>query len=278
MSTKPPPPTGPELIETLTGLLQAVAGFTSEMFEVVRAEFDKRYQWLIGGRRVLVLGEPASGKTALRYLLQTGAPGPRDASGAIGRPQKTTGVVDGRGFPSPAGVPLAEIAFGLFAPPGQVRSEGGVLFLPRDVAGELHDKWSQLVNELHPEVVVYMIDGRADRDKPFVADGQRAPAFTDVAQNIVSSTFDLLAAAEPGPRAIGVFINFADQWNPGQDPFEDTLKRRAVEDAFLMAARAKYAEHKKLLSRMQYFPIQLSPEKAAWPEVEAAFRALVAQV
>jgi len=278
MNPKPPPNPGPEIVETLTGLFQTVTSFASGVFEIARAEFDKRYQWLIGGRRVLVLGEPASGKTALRYLLQTGAPGPRDANGVIGRPSKTTGVVDGRGLPSQPGLPLAEIVMGLVAPPGMVRSEGGsVMFLPRDVAGELHDKWTLLVRELHPEVVIYMVDGRASKDAPFIEDGQRAPSFTEVAQNLVATTFDLLAGADLAPKAIGVFIGFSDQWNPEADPFEDMLRRRAIEDAFLVAARAKYADHKKLLGRMQYFSIQLSPEKTAWPEVEAAFRALVAQ-
>ncbi|HQV69136.1 MAG TPA: hypothetical protein PLJ62_01280 [Thermoflexales bacterium] len=278
MDNKPPiPPISPtpqDLAKSLMELAQSLSVFANEAFTIVRNEFDRRYQWFVGGRRVLVLGEPGSGKSALRYLLQTGAPGPRATNGKLVSPPKTVGVVDSLGNTATTNVEIPELLFGLFSPPGQLREQaGGVLFLPRDVAGELREKWGQMVIELHPQIVIFMVDGRASRETPFGS----APSFNDVAKDIMDTAFDVLLAPQVLPKAVGVFINFADAWNPEQDPFEETMKKRAVEDAFLQAARANYADRKKILSKMQYFAVQLSPDKLSWPEVEAAFHALSAQ-
>lgn len=278
MDNKPPiPPASPtpqDLAKSLLELAQSLSVFANEAFTIARNEFDRRYQWFVGGRRVLVLGEPGSGKSALCYLLQTGAPGPRATNGKLVSPPKTVGVVDSLGNTATTNVEIPELLFGLFSPPGQLREQaGGVLFLPRDVAGELREKWGQMVIELHPQIVIFMVDGRASRETPFGP----APSFNDVAKDIMDTAFDVLLAPQVLPKAVGVFINFADAWNPEQDPFEETMKKRAVEDAFLQAARANYADRKKILSKMQYFAVQLSPDKLSWPEVEAAFHALSAQ-
>lgn len=271
----PIPPNPQDLAKSLLELAQSLSVFANEAFTLVRNEFDRRYQWFVGGRRVLVLGEPGSGKSALRYLLQTGAPGPRAINGQLMPPPKTIGVVDSLGNTASTNVEAPELLFGLFSPPGQLRDQsGGVLFLPRDVAGELREKWGQMVIELHPEVVIFMVDGRADRDTPFGV----APSFNQVAQGVMDTAFDVLLAPQVNPKAIGVFINFADAWNPDHDPYEEMMKKRAVEDAFIQAARPKYAGRKALLAKMQYFAVQLSPDRLAWPEVEAAFHALAAQV
>jgi hypothetical protein len=181
------------------------------------------------GKNVVILGPAGSGKTTLINLLRTGAP-------AVHNPT--------------AGVALVDRRFEL--------NDATWLKVRSDVGGDAlyRPLWGQLVAEIDPDVIIFLLDGRKSVDA-VVAD-------TQICLN------DALGQV-PGRRRlklIYVFVNFWDVWN--LDPVKNDVLRSRVQ---LTVDEAKSA------FGLSGIPVEakathMNPNASQWPELENALQHL----
>lgn len=183
-------------------------------------------------KNVLILGPKAAGKTSLLWFLESG------------KPYRVDG--DRRKSPNPTGMAaVVDKKVSL--------QKKNWLRVQKDLGGDtsLRPQWVTAINELQPEGIIYLIDGRKDTLEQL--DG----LFEDVFGAIDETATDTL-------QVLHVFVNFVDTW--GGDARIIRKKLREVEDLlFVEMEELGYGE-----LYMDAHATQLSPHKRDWPETEAA--------
>lgn len=218
------------MIGILVGTLKFRIGIV--MLEKLQNQWRKYFM----GKNVLIFGHKQAGKTALVTYLQTGKPY-QMVDGKIVPPNPTlmTAVVDG--------------TFQL--------QKGNWLKINADYPGDkqLRDTWRQAVSDIRPKGIIYMLDGRLDQE------GIRRE---------ISEIFEFVLNAfegggVPDPRALHIFVNFADEW--AGTPKEEKELLRFVEDEFgeRLDSYRRMADFKFAVSATQ-----LSPQKTYWAETNRA--------
>jgi hypothetical protein len=219
----------------IAGLLLVWAALKERAVIVTINKLQNQWRKYFSGKNVLVFGHKQAGKTALVTYLQSGKPF-NLVNGNVVQPNPTllTAVVDKK--------------FEL--------QEGNWLKLKADLPGDkqLRDTWLQAIEDVKPDGVIYMIDGRLDREN-----------LTREIDEIFEFVLNAFAERAPDPKALHIFVNFADVWADTprkerevlrwvQDHFENRLEgyRRMPDFTFDVAAT------------------QLSPHKTSWREADRA--------
>ena len=212
-----------------------IKNFGSEMVVLAREQIQHQWRRFFASRNVLVLGAKQSGKSSLIQYMRTGEPFERV----------------GQEIRAPAPTAMAAILDEKVSV-----QKGGWLRLKQDVPGDisLRDAWQQAINDIRPQGIVFMIDGR-EEDL-----GHRVKEIeTDVLVHYASDLGSLCT--------LHVFVNFADEWS--RNSLHARSKVRLVEEAL----------HAMVSSTKMFGPLrlhvsetQLSPRARSWPEAERALR------
>ncbi|BBD63601.1 hypothetical protein NIES2109_64760 (plasmid) [Nostoc sp. HK-01] len=207
-------------------------------------QLQKVFKNLFVGTNVLILGDIQTGKTALIYLMTYGKPYFLDKKGIKSIQPTGIGAIIGRE------VKISEDDTDSDVP----------IKLPVDYGGDkaLRYLWRKAIEYYKPDGIVYMIDGRDES-----LEKQFEPLFSDILT--VKKGFNNL-------KAIHIFVNFSDQWNPNKSMFVKITKIRDTENYFAL----KFYEtnyYKKFANiDIKFHEIQLSPDKDSWEDAKAALR------
>lgn len=194
------------------------------------------------GRIIMILGPTNSGKTALLYLMQNNTPY-KIINNEIQEPEPTLGVIlvdEKVEISKDAEIRMAKVK--------------------NDVGGEFRDEWKNLIIDLNPHGIIYMLDGReADR-----------------LQNDVHDLFEDVLKVGQNPKylnkltAVHIFLNFADKWAEN-DPVLAVKRKNAVTEYF---EEIRYTPAYQQLANLNFMVslTQLSPRRTTWPEVERALK------
>jgi hypothetical protein len=193
------------------------------------------YRVYFEGRNILVLGAKQTGKTSLINFLHAGKPyeeveGEKQAL----NPTSGAAVIDKK-----------------------VRvNKDKPRRIPKDVGGEPAFRllWAQMIKELEPEGIIYMIDGRLSAAKLKQAVNELR---SDVLKHFERDAQELIA--------LHIFMNYSDKW--GSSPKEIRRRIRIVRDALENAI-----EGNAILEniRYDYSETQLNPDADSWLEANRA--------
>jgi hypothetical protein len=229
---------GKDLGKAIAAALIALVGYLIDKYGKkiivwVSEKIARKYRKYFRSKNILILGAARSGKTSLINFLATGRPyqlredvkeSPNPTSGAV--------VVGKR----------AEVA------------EGQHVTVSKDVGGEFRHLWGELIRELQPEGIIYMIDGR-------LQEAGLREALTELDNDVLSHFKD----DRHSLIALHVFLNFVDKW--GKKPAEIRQHTRLVSDA-LDAVIDKRPALERI--RRDVSETQLNPDADAWPETNRA--------
>lgn len=192
------------------------------LLEIYRRQFE--------GRKILILGPTASGKTSLISYLRTGVP--RDDH-----------------MPTPGAIITDRRV---------LLNTDAVIDIPYDAGGDemYRDTWKFLVREIDPEAIIYVLDG--------------SKSMASLEVDIETAFDDILSYYKNDIRSLSIFyvlINYCDIWMKDEDKkheLEPTLKlsfkRRLKEYAGLRDQNVTW----------RFFETQLSPNGKPWEEVKVA--------
>lgn len=173
----------------LYGIAIAAGGLVAReiiapFFIIGKKTLQRNYRRLFERRNILILGAPQSGKTSLILLMVKNRPYLKDAKGVKSSPDKTVGVA----------VVEDEVSDSL-----GTKNFNKLEQILADVGGEYVNQWKQLIEELDPHGIVYMLDARKSDDE-LVEDMEKI--------------FDFVLAQYPthlrNLRALHIFANFSD--------------------------------------------------------------------
>lgn len=220
--------------------------YHEEITIVAQSRIGKVYQFLFKQKLILILGDKATGKTALLAFLQTGKP---------------YLVVDGeKQIPNPTlGVVLVDEKI-------QLSKEAEIKWghISNDIPGDFRDEWRRLIAEINPHGIIYMIDGRLQGDSLKEKVGE---IFDDVLVEYRDNTRNL--------AALHIFVNFSDNW--GGIPLKETRKKNEIAEYF--EEFRSQPENARLIDlRVMVASTQLSPDKTLWKETEKALEHFAADL
>jgi len=156
------------------------------------------YRRYFRNRNILVLGAKQTGKTSLLNFLSTGKPYEESDTGR-GLPNPTSGaIIVGR----------------------KTKVNNEWLKAEKDVGGDkaFRHLWAELIRDLKPEGIIYMLDGRQSDEELKQAIGEMR---SDVLSHFETDKQRLVG--------IHIFLNFADKW--ADSPREIRRRKRVVQDA-----------------------------------------------
>jgi len=204
-----------------------------DLTKMVRDQFE--------GHNILVLGPRSAGKSTLLSYMRTGRPMPPGGD----LPNRSLGAV----------------IYG--KRPNLDANRWSKLKEFKD--GDYRSLWKLMIEEIRPDGIVYMLDGRK---------GQ-ATTLTEV-EHFASDVLSVYVDAQlnlPCPRAIHIFLNFADVWAKS-DKVARELKRH-VENAL-----AELIENNSVFESVKadVTVTQLATTRSAWDEADNAINRLGADL
>lgn len=197
----------------------------------------KSLQYIFKNRVILILGARESGKTSLIHFIHKDKPY-IEIDGERQPPNPTLGAV----------IVDEEIEVSKSAEKKWGKIE-------KDVSGDFRDLWKQLIAELNPDGIIYMIDGRLEND------GLKA-SIQEIFSDVLSEYKHDLRKL----KVLHIFANFTDIWS--KNSLTETRKINQIRECF-EETRLEYPNMTKL--SVMASATQLSPKLNAWPE---AIRAL----
>jgi len=202
------------------------------------------FKSLFNGRSVIFLGPSQNGKTALALYLTTGKPY-RLKKGNVEEPDPTSRVVKH-----------------FFAKTAKVSDE--ILEIKFDMAGDrvfMESDWIEVIKDLQPEGIVYIVDGRKLSNDKF--DDFLDKTLSDINSYVLSAYGNNIVNL----KALHIFANFGDQWSDDSERVQNMYKFEF--DVKTMILREKAAKIDVAVTRTH-----LSPESrfSSWPEAEAALK------
>jgi hypothetical protein len=196
-----------------------------------------RRQWsrLFASKNILILGPKGSGKSSLLLFMR------------LGQPYE---VIDGtRRTPDPTGAAI------IVDKKVHLQDKNWVK-LARDVGGDpdLRLQWAELIKEIRPHGIVYMLDGTKQGELLELAVEE---IFRDVLSHYTAGLGPLVA--------LHVFLNFSDRWltNPSCE-----YARTAPVESMLNIKRSTFPSLETL--RLRVWATHLSPNRKDWKEAERA--------
>ena len=209
-----------------------IQNFGEEIVVLGKNAITKTLQYIFKNRVILILGGRESGKTSLIHFMHTGKPY-IEVDGERQSPNPTLGAV----------IVDEEIEVSKSAE----RKWGKI---EKDVSGDFRDLWKELIAELNPDGIIYMIDGRLENETLKQAVQE---IFTDVLSEYKHDLRSL--------KVLHIFANFADIWS--KNPLTETRKINFIKESF-EEIRLEYPGMTKL--SVMASATQLSPKLNAWPE------------
>lgn len=210
--------------------------FGKDIVLLVRDRIVSKYRKVFTSRNVLVLGARQTGKTTLLLYLQHGRPFEpgRDGEAHTADPTAAVAIVDRR-------VEVDERTF---------------LRLKKDVPGDtaLRDTWRATLEEVRPDGIIYMLDGRLDDAALELAVDE---CFSDVLSLYANGLRELVT--------LHMFVGHCDRWG-------DSEARRRTRVAFVRDRFEVQREAVPALEGLRFgvAATQLSPHRQAWLEVDRA--------
>lgn len=192
------------------------------LLEIYRQQFK--------GKKILILGPTASGKTSLISFLKTGVP--RDDH-----------------LPTPGAI-ITDRRILL--------NSDAVIDIPYDAGGDemYRSTWNFLVREIDPEAIIYVLDGSKD--------------VANLESEIDTAFNDILLCYKDHIRSLRIFyifINYCDIWMEDDDKKYDL--EEALGLSFKRRLK-KYAGLRDQKVTWRFYRTQLSPSGIPWEEVKAA--------
>jgi hypothetical protein len=209
-----------------------IQNFGEEIVVLGKNGVTKGLQYIFKKRVILILGVRESGKTSLIHFMHTGKPY-IDVDGERQSPNPTLGAV----------IVDEEIEVSKSAEKRWGKIE-------KDVSGDFRDLWKQLIAELDPDGIVYMIDGRLEND-----------GLKESIQEIFSDVLSEYKHDLRKLKVLHIFANFADIWS--KNSLTETRKINQIRECF-EETRLEYPNMTKL--SVMASATQLSPKLNAWPE------------
>lgn len=213
----------------------------------LKSKIQKRFQRIFEKRTIAIFGTTGTGKTALIWYLTKGKPFD-DSNGTRDEPNPTLGTV-------------------IMDEDVKISKEAliNTATLKGDVGGEFQDAWEQIIYELDPDGIIYMVDGRLDE--------------TSLKASVDTIFHRVLKFCNEGQlrklQALHVFLNFADVWATSK--FEETKKRTAIELYFHEISNdASWAR----LVNLQFMVsvTQLASNRQSWNETDKALEHFAADL
>lgn len=197
-----------------------------------RDQIRHQYARFFEAKNILILGPKQAGKTSLIWLLEKGKPYRK--SGQRPNPTAMAAIIDKK----------------------MSRQTANWLKVQKDLPGDegLREQWLSAINELEPEGIIYVIDGREELFP------QLDILFSDVIGKANGQATEVL-------RVLHVFVNFSDLW--AQKPLQIRKRVREVEDLLFADMSELGYDH----VFMQVHHTHLNPRATAWPEAETALQA-----
>ncbi|MEM8721847.1 MAG: hypothetical protein AAGE84_21545 [Cyanobacteria bacterium P01_G01_bin.39] len=206
----------------------------------------KEFSSMFADNNVLVFGDKQSGKTALILLMANNHPYEIIDNKKIINPT-AMGVIIGKKYD----LKVSE------------QDQGKKITIPKDVGGEFRFEWKRMIKEFNPEGIIYMLDGRKEKE--------------DLLSS-VKEIFDDVLSSEEGLdnlKALHIFVNFEDIWNPDSNMIIKTKKISQVSDGFIENFSTNQYYMKKFTKLDFKVSItQLYPEKKHWNESKKALKEL----
>jgi hypothetical protein len=229
----------------LIGLAMAGTGILARdaLKPIVITTKDKiiaSYRGNFENKDVLILGGASSGKTSLILLLTEGRPYLRGSNNQRQEPNPTMGVV----------VLDKRVLDTL-----DVETMNKLERIQKDVAGERKELWEELVREINPHGIIYMIDGRRTLNE---IQGDLADLFNHVLTQYPTSRKKL--------RALHIFLNHADGFEGRVEGLNKQTKIVTLLESHFHASTQKHLRDVKWNVSLT----QLSPQKDKWREAEHA--------
>lgn len=229
-------------IEVILQLLMWFIDKHGEKLSVIYNDTLKpRWQKTFSAHPLVILGPRGSGKSSLRVFLEEN------------RPYE---VVDGeRRSPEPTlGVAIVNTKF--------QADKDSWLKIKKDVPGDeqLRDSWYQLIKEVRPHGIIYMLDGRELYKENIIP-----AAIEEHTQTVFTDVLNRFEDADSLLRVLYIFVNFSDLWSTGKDA-ENQVVRQILDE---LEVRLKTSGIGKKL-RYDVRCVQLCPSKEKWEEVERA--------
>jgi hypothetical protein len=173
----------------LLGILRKIAvwiiqNFGEEIVVYGKNAITKALQYIFKNRIILILGARESGKTSLIHFIHTAKPY-IEVDGEKQSPNPTLGAV----------IVDEEIEVSKSAE----RKWGKI---EKDVSGDFRDLWKELIAELNPDGIIYMIDGRLENE-----------ALKQAVQEIFSDVLSEYKHDLRNLKVLHIFANFADIWS-----------------------------------------------------------------
>ena len=254
------------------GWLSSLAERSTELAVLVGNEIQAGFLGAMKKRNVLVLGDSSSGKTALQWYIRTGKPFRTSQGGTRQLPRGTHGVEDSKGRQAKKEGTWSAVGKRMFDQMRRAKIDGGICFLPRDVGGEFRAEWHDLMDYLNPELIIYMVDGRAHA----TIDGkddlkQPIPSLKSVVYDVCDDVIIPYAQGKAHAlKHLAIFLNYSDQWNAKKNKVICAKQRGLCQTTLAVAMLAKELDSAFNVDMISYHCIQLSPEENSWPQTQAA--------
>jgi hypothetical protein len=213
-----------------------IQNFGEEIIVLGRSAITKSLQYIFKKRVILILGARESGKTSLIHFMHTGKPY-IEVDGERQSPNPTLGAV----------IVDEEIEVSKSAEKQWGKIE-------KDVSGDFRELWRELIAELNPDGIIYMLDGRLENDDLKAAVQE---IFSDVLSEYKHDLRNL--------KVLHIFANFADIWS--KNPLTETRKINFIKETF-EETRLEYPGMTSL--SVMAAATQLSPKLNSWPEAVRA--------
>ncbi len=223
---------GKELSKLIAWIIKT---FGKEIAIVIGRELQRIWARLFTNGNFAILGAKGTGKTALLWFLSTGKPF-KVVKGRIILPEPTAGAV------------IVNKAFEL--------QKGNWLSLKKEVGGEViyRDLWRQIIADIDPRGIIYMLDGRLDGE-----------ALRAAATEAVTDALSHYTAQRRSLVAFHVFLSFSDDWATTSSVARRKLD--LVSEPIVELIR-RHASLDNL--RFHVSLTELSPARDSWPEIRRA--------
>jgi len=221
-----------------------IQNFGEELVVLGKNTVTKGLQYIFKKRVIMILGARESGKTSLIHFMHKGKPY-IEIDGQRQSPNPTLGavIVDEE----------MEVSKSTEKKWGKIE---------KDVSGDFRDLWKDLIADLNPDGIIYMVDGRQEENTLKYAVQE---IFSDVLSEYKHDLRNL--------KVLHIFANFTDIWS--KNPLTETRKINFVKESF-EETRLEYPGM-TILSVM-VSATQLSPKLNAWPETVRALEHFAADL